>query len=162
MPPKSVPVRGDDPAEGFVLGDLDGQFLALGAWRVQRSTLLLSGSPDATPSGYRSRRSFHFKLEGKAKALPHAADAPRAKAISRKDLRVRAIICQRSYRIEYCEKWVLEKSWLAPGIRTPISRSRIRCPIIIGLPVFALSPLLIMALIDSWLPVRDTGCHEMP
>ena len=41
------------------------------------------------------------------------------KAISRKDLRVRTVICQRPYRIEYCEKWVLEKSWLPPRDSNP-------------------------------------------
>ena len=32
---------------------------------------------------------------------------------------MRAVICQRPYRIEYCEKWVLEKSWLAPRDSNP-------------------------------------------
>ena len=32
---------------------------------------------------------------------------------------MRAVICQRPYRIEYCEKWVLEKSWLPPRDSNP-------------------------------------------
>src|SRR5216684_5084902 len=60
--------------------------------RVQRRTLLLSGSPEATPSGNRSRRSRHATREAEADKFPHAAVALSARAISRKDRRVMFVI----------------------------------------------------------------------
>src|SRR6185369_14267504 len=44
--------------------------------RVHNSTLLLSGSPEATPSGKRSRRSRQGTAEAFGKGLLHAAVAP--------------------------------------------------------------------------------------
>src|SRR5580765_1524100 len=59
-----------------------------GGRRVHNSTLSLVGSPEATPSGYRSRRSRHASRDGAAKAVPQAADAPSATAVSRKARRL--------------------------------------------------------------------------
>src|ERR1700722_10404468 len=55
------------------------------ARRVHNRTLLLSGSPDATPSGKRSRRSCHAIGDFADSGLPQAAVAPMATAIFRKD-----------------------------------------------------------------------------
>src|SRR5260370_28436641 len=60
--------------------------------RVQRRTLLLSGSPEATPSGNRSRRWRHATREPEGDKFPHAAVALSARAISRKDRRVMFVI----------------------------------------------------------------------
>src|SRR5579859_6573062 len=54
-----------------------------GGRRVHSSTLWLSGSPEATPSGKQSRRSCQEMSERVAKDFPHAAVAPIATAISR-------------------------------------------------------------------------------
>src|SRR5262245_29765409 len=54
---------------------------ASGALRVQRSTLTAFGSPDATPSGYTSRRSVHF-CRAWAGLPAQATDAPMETAAS--------------------------------------------------------------------------------
>src|SRR5271154_3775694 len=54
----------------------------IGARRVHRRTLSLSGSPEATPSGKRSRRSRQETLDDVAKASPQTDVAPRAIPIS--------------------------------------------------------------------------------
>src|SRR5580704_15495597 len=61
---------------------------SIGARRVHSNTLWLSGSPDATPSGYRSRRSFHATVEADAKSRPQAAVAPSATAVFRNSRRL--------------------------------------------------------------------------
>src|SRR5208282_6039219 len=60
--------------------------------RVHNSTLLLSGSPEATPSGKRSRRSRHAICDFAPNGRPQAAVAPMAAAIPRKERRVMADI----------------------------------------------------------------------
>src|SRR5271155_5627970 len=60
--------------------------------RVHNSTLLLSGSPDATPSGKKSRRSRHAMRDFVPNGLPQAAVAPIAAAIARKERLVMADI----------------------------------------------------------------------
>src|SRR6185369_3676792 len=60
--------------------------------RVHSSTLSGCGSPDATPSGYRSRRSVHFTRDFAAPvfAMPlraNAATAPIDAAVARNSLR---------------------------------------------------------------------------
>ena len=55
--------------------------------RVQRITFLSSGSPEATPSGNRSRRSLHFTA-GSLAGFPHAATGPIAAALRKNDPRV--------------------------------------------------------------------------
>ena len=54
--------------------------------------LVGSGSPEATPSGKRSRRSFHLVCEARA-APPHASDAPIAAARWMKSRRLSATRC---------------------------------------------------------------------
>ncbi len=60
--------------------------------RVQRMTLVGSGSPEATPSGKRSRRSVHLVCEARA-APPQASDAPIAAASWMKSRRLSATRC---------------------------------------------------------------------
>ncbi len=59
--------------------------LSTGGRRVHSRTLLLSGSPDATPSGKRSRRSCHAMLDFDANGPAQAAVAPMAAAICRNE-----------------------------------------------------------------------------
>src|SRR5579864_2546022 len=75
-------------------------FSAAGGRRVHKRTLLLSGSPEATPSGKRSRRSCHAIRDFAPNALPQAAVAPMAAAISRKERRVMEDIGFHSLRTE--------------------------------------------------------------
>src|SRR5689334_12021095 len=55
-------------------------------------TLLESGSPDATPSGYRSRRSCQPVVDARAEP-PHASEAPIAAASRTNSRRVSVIVC---------------------------------------------------------------------
>jgi hypothetical protein len=66
--------------------------------RVHKITLVGSGSPEATPSGKRSRRSFQLVREAAA-APPQASVAPIADARCMKWRRVRAA---RSSRVSAC------------------------------------------------------------
>ena len=64
--------RGDDAVKPLVLRDFtvsDAEVLpSANGRRVQRMTLSACGSPDATPSGYNSRRSVHAMREFRARA----------------------------------------------------------------------------------------------
>src|SRR6202000_2411403 len=55
--------------------------------RVQSSTLLGAGSPEATPSVNRSRRSVQRVVEARAAPCGHAKAAPRAAAVLRNSRR---------------------------------------------------------------------------
>jgi hypothetical protein len=59
--------------------------LSVGGRRVHSRTLLLSGSPDATPSGKTSRRSRQAMLDFDRNGLPQAAVAPMAAAVCRNE-----------------------------------------------------------------------------
>src|SRR5262249_42624261 len=59
--------------------------------RVQSNTLLGSGSPDATPSGYNSRRSCQSVVDARARP-PHASEAPIAAASCTNSRRLIAIV----------------------------------------------------------------------
>ena len=50
--------------------------VGIGCRRVHNNTLVLSGSPEATPSGKRSRRSRQCTAEAFGNGTLHAADAP--------------------------------------------------------------------------------------
>src|SRR5262249_61971665 len=62
--------------------------LGSGVRRVHNKTLLLSGSPDATPSGKRSRRSRQEIFEGAENERAQAASTPKTDAIARKSRRL--------------------------------------------------------------------------
>ena len=78
--------RRDHVPERLVPRNLDGQFRGgcpgVGGLRVHRITLSNVGSPEATPSGYRSRRSFQTRLDVCAALAENASDAPIAVAAS--------------------------------------------------------------------------------
>src|SRR5580698_7581998 len=95
-----------------VTGSGSPGFSPMGGRRVHSSTLLLSGSPDATPSGNRSRRSCHAMRDIVPNGLPQAAVAPVAAAIARKERRVMADIgshppCRGAHSQAYAKRKVV-------------------------------------------------------
>jgi len=102
-------------------------FSSIGGRRVHSRTLLLSGSPDATPSGKRSRRSRHVIWDLVPNGLLQAAVAPMAAAIARKERLVMVDIGGYPYPRIYIRTW------------QPSFRNRRRWSVM--LPLWAKGPL---------------------